>query len=128
MIQLNELMGNYFIDYEGKVFKWELVHFHLLISAEIDINEMIKEPIPITEEWLLKFGFEKDTHIDGYKVIGKSDCYWIQEMRAVLFLKSDIRDINYPYIDMAGNHIRLDYIHQLQNLYFAITQKELTIV
>jgi hypothetical protein len=66
------------------------------------------EPIPLTEEWLLKFGFEyrKDT-----------DCYhYYNFILNKLFVMMDI-DI----------HVYIKHVHQLQNLYFALTQEELTI-
>ena len=68
------------------------------------------EPIPLTEEWLLKFGFVKDklTNFDYYK---------------------DDFEIHLPnyfkYKDSILNKIK--HVHQLQNLYHALTGKELKI-
>jgi hypothetical protein len=72
------------------------------------------KPIPITEEWLLKFGFEKtEWYFNSYRlVIGNNDY-------AIL-------------IDLDGNcevgdiiTCKIQYVHQLQNLYFALTGEEL---
>jgi len=66
------------------------------------------EPIPLTEEWLFKFGFEF-TNGYGFKIFGN----WLQKEDDVYFY------------NVNGNFIQIDYVHQLQNLYFALTGKEL---
>lgn len=66
------------------------------------------EPIPLTEEWLLKFGFKK-----RYKAFAKGDFTFIEN--SGMAYKLSIVD-NMP-----------KYVHQLQNLYFALTGEELTL-
>lgn len=110
MIQVNELMGNYFIGYDNKIFKWDLVHFDLLITSHSKIDEIIKEPIPITEEWLLKFGFrESETDLRKGNIIVR-----FGEDRLIVTI---IDELVLP---------KIQYIHQLQNLYFAHHNQELT--
>lgn len=60
----------------------------------------------LTEEWLLKFGIETDflqwsiqKHVDGYLIYRGHGCI----------------------------HVVIKYVHQLQNLYFALTGKELEV-
>lgn len=68
------------------------------------------QPIPLNEEWLLKFGFVKlDLPSKSY------------------FLNGIIID-HYPwgYGIVFYNKCKLNYVHQLQNLYFALTNEELT--
>ena len=61
------------------------------------------KPIPLTEEWLLKFGFEQmDLHRFNHEIS---------------ILNTDR--------GMYFQTIRIDYVHQLQNLYFALTGNEL---
>ena len=67
-------------------------------------------PIPLTEEWLLKFGFEKS-------IIG---------MRLNVFLFSD-GVMCIPDGQEARELPHIKYVHQLQNLFFALTDKELTV-
>ena len=67
-------------------------------------------PIPLTEEWLIKFGFEKHITIDTYPTFAKQMFNWND---SILYL------IGCGFI----NHIK--YVHQLQNLYFALTNEEL---
>ena len=69
-------------------------------------------PIPLTEEWLLKFGFINDKVLEFYR----ND-----------FTDSTII-IDYNFICLLGySHVKLKYVHQLQNLYFALTGEELQI-
>ena len=79
------------------------------------------KPVSITEEWLLKFGFKltinnKDS---GYKQFGLN----IKGLDLMFCLEcnSDKPDF---YLNMVG--VDIDYIHQLQNLYFALTGVELS--
>ena len=66
-------------------------------------------PILLTEEWLLKFGIEK-MH-DGN--------YWNKK----LCIRKDRNEF---YALYEQGRIYIQYVHQLQNLYFALTGEELT--
>ena len=68
--------------------------------------------IPLTEEWLLKFGFEKDNELNFVKFSFKVH-FW-----------SNYNSYMYGWI---GGNIEIKYVHQLQNIYFALTGQELTI-
>jgi len=68
--------------------------------------------IPLTEEWLLKFGaivYDFDHQPNQYRISER------------LFVTRDGHFYDY------GANVKLLYIHQLQNLYFALTGEELTI-
>jgi len=65
------------------------------------------QPIPLTEEWLLKFGFEK-TSSNFYK---KNSI--------------DIQSENDYFLGLVG--MKHQYVHQLQNFYFAFYGEELTL-
>jgi hypothetical protein len=83
------------------------------ISEDQKGFNLVHHPIALTEEWLLKFGFHKKGL--WYK---KDDAFiigWIDN-------KSQISvGVNRNY------SITYRYVHQLQNLYFALTKKELKI-
>ena len=73
------------------------------------------KPIPLTEEWLLKFGFEKTIwdNFNSFRLsIGNND-YTI-----VLY-----SDGNCEVGDIIT--CKIEYVNQLQNLYFALTGEEL---
>jgi hypothetical protein len=66
------------------------------------------QPIPITEQWLLDFGFERIGN--KYRLI--RGFHWLT--------------VNCYSIYIFDEQITLiDYVHQLQNLYFALTGTEL---
>lgn len=82
------------------------------------------EPIPLTEEWLVKFGFEplqlnteEGTWIE-YKIdIGKND-----QIRVL----DDFSLCTFAFGDIAHAIGESNAsVHQLQNLYFALTNTEL---
>jgi hypothetical protein len=84
------------------------------------------QPIPLTEEWLIKFGFDDKL----LKRIGSTDLYLQADCKELLkeygvYLSTDIGDglCSDPDTFLEGYF----YVHQLQNLYFALTGEELTI-
>ena len=87
-------------------------------------NKLEYKPIPLTQEWLVKLGFDKlENDIPTYfKCFGNliEDDY---EFSFNIYVDSEQ---NY-FITVFGRKIIIKYIHQLQNLYFALTEEELTI-
>jgi hypothetical protein len=75
-------------------------------------------PIPLTEEWLLKFGFVKKKGESGYSK-GKLLIYF------GLTTMSGVNGRTY-FNSWAILYKSPEYVHQLQNLYFALTGEELT--
>jgi hypothetical protein len=81
----------------------------------------VYEPIPLTEEWLLKFGFE---NIDK----GDNDFITYTDSEHNYYLQIDVRrkDGKYLILDNSFDDLRafsmvdIEYVHQLQNLYFAL--------
>ncbi|WP_347219308.1 hypothetical protein [Chryseobacterium sp.] len=101
-------------------------------TIEIEANDIYRisglinheiEPIELTEEWLEKFGFEiekSSTHCIAFNEIG-----YEHELQLD---KEFGTDENCWNITKYGGGYRLVYyVHQLQNLYFALTGEELTI-
>jgi hypothetical protein len=64
--------------------------------------------IPLTEEWLLKFGFTSEL----IRVIGFIDFIIVSKETSVI-------------IEIGKQTFELFYVHQLQNLHFALTGEEL---
>ena len=80
-------------------------------------------PIPLTKQWLIDFGFEEElevingiTNYDYYLEIGGSylNCEWNTK-----------GTLDFVYLE--GFDIKLLFVHELQNLYYALTGEELTI-
>lgn len=122
-IQPHELrMGNY-VNYFGRVVEVKGVKAYssqLLYNGGCDDLAFIDGsvlPIPITEEWLLNFGWKWNDEIKYYE---NSDVR--------MFL--DYRPVNgsytmFNYVIRAKITDFIWHVHQLQNLHFALTGKEL---
>ena len=83
----------------------------------LSVVESQYKPIPLTEEWLVKFGFKFDGHCS----------FWKSDIE----LTKDTGEEYYSVFNTHGNSLNRDgiveHVHQLQNLYFALTGEELTI-
>jgi len=66
-------------------------------------------PIPLTEEWLIKFGFDGQDY----------NLFTIELSRNQFMILKD------EWLIVISNNCK--YVHQLQNIYFALTGEELTI-
>lgn len=86
-----------------------------LVWLESNPNDKDFKPIPLTEEWLNKFGFKKDNNL-----YTKDFCGGLYSLQ----LNLDYNGTHFTYYD---GYVVLDFIHKLQNLYFALTGEELTI-
>jgi hypothetical protein len=90
----------------------------LQIKTETGYVDKYCRPIPLTEEWLLKFGF-KDLPVNymGFYEFKIGTFSIIREQDEYCF----------PYETYSGDNIDLEikHVHQLQNLYFALTGEEL---
>ena len=91
---------------------------HNLILSDNAIKQLCHKPIPLTEDYLLKFGFRLVKHniqdyyiIKGLFILKKN--FYMNGFSFKLFGKEDICSVV--------------YVHELQNLYFALTNQELTI-
>ena len=83
----------------------------------------IFNPIPLTEELLLNFGFEKDDVFDKiFTYLPLHDLC----MDKLSFRKSE-GFICYYGIKYRTLLKHIQYVHQLQNLYFALTGEELVV-
>jgi len=101
--------------------------------AMLNVNLECSMPIPLTEEWLLKFGFEKNDNF-WYDLIYFTDCDITSEDMCISYnlysgrfsvIDADClnEDLKYPvYLTK-----RIKHVHQLQNIYFVLTGEELTL-
>lgn len=83
------------------------------------LNDGLLLPIPLTEEWLVKFGFV--CHSDGY-------CHFPTKGISFNDYKSNMINLCVGKHCQEGEYLpHTKHVHQLQNLYFALTGQELTI-
>lgn len=116
-MQASELkIGNYiYLKSKNRIYE-------ISTGYEIDIGTDSEdfEPIPLTEEILLKCGFEKDD-------IRDQDYYeWYQKEFPIIGVLCQSSDKTYLF-DENTDTLRIYYLHQLQNLTFALTGQELSI-
>ena len=97
-------IGNY-IEYNGEIIKLDGSLLCCYIQNELDypFNE-----VPLTEEILLKFGFEK-----------KGDFWFVKSG-----IKIENRNNGFSYFRYL-NEIKIISVHQLQNLFFSLCGEEL---
>lgn len=119
MITANELRIGNWIMFDNRYFQIECnsVHFPYLRTAEfgagvVDYNNI--QPIPLTEDILLKCGFYHNEKIE-YRL----HC---PEFPITI----DIDDFGIQISD-SWEFGSIKYLHELQNLYYALTKTELII-
>ncbi|WP_374442957.1 hypothetical protein [Epilithonimonas sp.] len=86
-------------------------------NARIPIRSQQLKPIQLTSEWLSRLGFKESYRSDSRIRYDKPD-----------FGKYDLDLSNDKILEgflYFGNYIRCRYLHQLQNLHFVLTGKEL---
>jgi hypothetical protein len=102
----NELrIGNLFIE-KDEIKQFDGDFYHLLDM----------KPIPLTEEWFEKFGFEKI-----------SDTFFLLNVGSLTMMYYVPEDYKHFIFELENDELNIKYIHQLQNLFFALTGEELTI-
>lgn len=143
-MKANELrIGNWCSDNAYEDFKINSNHLGYLEKRE-DIMRI--HPIPLTEQWLLDFGFEKK---DIIKWNGNVYDYQPKDVftEQIDFVKGDFiyrfetftyssgfekgAEIHFcEWFPKVYHHIncpKIEHVHQLQNLYFALTGDELEV-
>ncbi len=146
MIEAKELrLGNLLTNFLGESFEVNIETLRAFATGHHEFGA--PQPIPFTEEWLIKFGFTvrnfvmNDQHKEpfiktvDYK-IAVSD--FELEYESITVLKDDPNHKSSNIFKLIGNGgydepgeldltNQVQYVHQLQNLFFALTGKELTI-
>ena len=77
------------------------------------------QPIPLTEQWLKDFGFEKE--LDNSMVKGDIAIFLDRRFKTNLFLRDNQENKWFSF------NSKVEYVHQIQNLYFSLTGSELTL-
>lgn len=107
------------------------VGYSHLITVEENGNQykpIEMDGVPLTEDWLLKFGFEKHKSLitDSY-----TKSYFVEKQLSITIQPGNqyayIRDFDALVVVRNSDYHGPFYVHQLQNLYFCLTGEELTI-
>ena len=114
MITTQDLRIGNLVKYNGEFYairSFDELHVSFKPFDYIGYDEI--EAIEITEEWLLKLGYEKDGDFFRIKNTRLAEAFIFKEALSICVHSFWLK------------HIKS--IHQLQNLYFALTGKELEI-
>jgi hypothetical protein len=115
MIKYSELRsGNYICHSNGNVLK---VNFHHIRYLTINPETVDYKPIQLTEEILIKCGFERVVGLGNY------------EKENFRFYFSNPANFN-GWVFCEGYNViteKIQYLHQLQNMYQLLTNEELII-
>lgn len=104
--------GNKIGDPEGD----EVITVNSAVVFDIENDSTGYKGVSLTEEWLLKFGFKDRGNREGPgKRIGNFQIFHSFEA-----------PFEYWH-ELSSNNNKIKYVHQLQNLYFALTGEELNI-
>ena len=95
------------------------------------------EPIPLTEEWLLRFGFEDYQKTENPDYLNEFGQEWHKIYFNGFYYMHNDRGKGYEmsisgacYDESTGLHSfsnPIEFVHHLQNLYFALTGEELVL-
>lgn len=92
------------------------------------VNEDDLTPIILTEQWLLNLGFEYYKPLDHYRIV-INDIWYSIKINHNLLVGFWFTFVNLNWDETKEMpYKKVDYVHELQNLFFALTNKELTII
>ena len=120
-MKANELrIGNY-VTLLGKITKVSPIMIAEEYQSGLCSSDYL-EDIPLTEKWLLKFGFDliRNNKDSGYKQ------YENYTNGFTIMFSIEVNEQPVCWVESIGLDVM--FVHQLQNLYFALTGKELTII
>jgi hypothetical protein len=104
-------IGNWCSDCEGCNYQVTALSILNMVNFSNGYNPC---SIPLTEDWLVKFGFEKVSGWDYYKG-------WIKD-----YVELECDCYGFDYVNNIDKEVK--HVHQLQNLYFALTGEELELI
>ncbi len=107
-MKANELRIGNLCDSDGSILTIRAKH---ILNLEINESGWCTKPLILTEEWLVTFGFRKHgiffSNNTPHQIAFDNNKFWFMGL----------------VLPIGG--IELKYVHQLQNLYFALTGEEL---
>lgn len=102
-------IGNYYFN-DGHLMELSISSFNILPFNQPEI-----EPIILTEEWLIRFGFTINKHDSASLSYDEVNSFIIEKWEAWHFTGGEGCKFSKEII----------YVHQLQNIFFSLTGQEL---
>lgn len=129
-------MGNYVLDRGDKIIRidwWETLNkacMDMNINGQkvhpLTENVEYCQPIPLTEQWLLDFGFIKDGNGHWWKNLVTHYLELIEMNKWFFPVFVELPELSNEQEQRVGLP-RIGSVHEMQNLFFALTGEELTI-
>lgn len=113
--------------------------YEIIVASINDIDKVVRDSqengysfdmlygVPLTPEWLTKFGFvESNSYTENVRRFRKDNFTQLADYGGQMIV---LPEGGFAYLSCGyyENEIDCAYVHQLQNLYFALTGEELTI-
>jgi hypothetical protein len=116
-MEASELRIGNFVKEKNAQYKTDNGFTQILATGiyQFNLGSLELDPLPLTEEWLLKFGGIHET--GGMYFFGNVGILHYRR-------ENEFSLMNYNY-KKGQIYTTIKYVHQLQNLYFALTGKEL---
>jgi len=137
-LRIGNLINGIYYEYENDGDSEEIEHTVVCKVVTLDVADMCEYPIfvysdeeiehfsefegiDLTEEWLLKFGFNAKSVNHNFRIDSDIDFQISSGQRVI---ETNERSSFYLENNFGT---KINYVHQLQNLYFALTGEELTL-
>tara|TARA_R110000868_G_scaffold171056_2_gene406545 strand:+ start:350 stop:718 length:369 start_codon:yes stop_codon:yes gene_type:complete len=96
----------------------EIKHNQFGLLGDFDgTNYEICKPIQLTKEWLIKFGFDNTYNDLNWYIKGNYCFSFLKELDLIVF------KIKFQTVGICT----IKYVHEVQNIYFALTGEELSL-
>lgn len=119
MIKVNELRIGNILNYttaENDIIltdlEWQDIQW---ISEDEEGFNLANKPIKLTEDWLLYFGFSGKDNFTDYNLQTDNLKFY--------YGNNDLTIAEFEFGHAIS--VKIEYVHQLQNIYFALTRQEL---
>lgn len=118
------------VEFTGQIFSISSVEPRIRINIDklglLYASDCMLSGVTLTEEILFKLGFKKNEFtsdkIESYYSLRLSDDKYVD-----LCLITDAGNCGIAYLFPYGKEFDFKYVHELQNLYFALTREELNV-
>jgi len=113
--------GNLVYDTKREI---NIIDLEAITYISVEPKNQVK-PIPLTEKWLLKFGFKKKKNYYK-KTNGISVNSWFLDNRFIIDIQKYNNDNEFGFCFKTNNNTTfIKSVHELQNIFYSLTFDEL---
>ena len=135
-------IGNWVLNHKGEIETVKAIGMngYIWFDKERNLIDRLCQPIPLTEEWLVKFGlnqlsnnkaswYGETNDMKMFIFVPENDFYssmlYVHKWDDTFYFAISTLDDGMESFERLA---KIEYVHQFQNLYFALTNEELTII